>query len=79
MLVGYDFYNYNTYTARILSQAILLSKSANWLNGSAESGIIEAPSSEGINITFNATNMETGIHRATIVIESNDRRCCDEL
>ena len=73
--IGYDYFSYNTNTARLISNAVqLASKNAlpDWIRLSSYSDTLTKGDSSVINIRFNAKHMLAGRYRADIVINTND-------
>ena len=74
ILLGYDFYNYNTIGARILSNSVKSAGGSNpsWLSTSSTSATVTPSSSSTITYTFNSGSLTAGTYTSNVIISSND-------
>ncbi|MES2565982.1 MAG: PKD domain-containing protein [Bacteroidota bacterium] len=74
ILLGYDFYNSNTYASRILSNSVKSSGNINpqWLTNSVTTGTIIPSSTSLVTYTFNSGNLAAGTYTSNVIVKSND-------
>ncbi|MFC1787510.1 choice-of-anchor L domain-containing protein [Halobacteriota archaeon] len=76
VLIGYDYYEYNNDSARIISNAVNLdlwsTETCTWLSETPTSGSVASGSYDNITVSINTTGLSAGSYGANITIISND-------
>lgn len=71
IFVGFDFYNTNTSTNRIIANAIKGGGST-WLGYNPTSGLVSPGDSTTIMVSLNALSLNGGVYNSTLTLSSND-------
>lgn len=73
LVFGFDFFAYNDDMARLLNNAVLLSRqNLAWLDVTPDSGRVEAGEHIDLVVNYDADALDGGAYGAEIVLETND-------
>ncbi|MBN2425892.1 MAG: S8 family serine peptidase [Calditrichaceae bacterium] len=70
--LGYDYYAFDDYAAKLIANAVQWTSSLSWLSLSPDQGIVSPSGAVNIDVHVNTKDLLDGFYHADIIIESND-------